>query len=37
MGHQSGVVEGLWLGTRAQFRRQMVGYVLYWEIIKDAC
>lgn len=37
MGHQNGVVEGLWLGTRAQFRRQLVGYVLYWEIIKDAC
>jgi FemAB-related protein (PEP-CTERM system-associated) len=37
MGHQNGVVEGLWLGTRAQYRRQLVGYVLYWEIIKDAC
>lgn len=37
MGHHNGVVEGLWLGTRAQYRRQLVGYVLYWEIIKDAC
>jgi FemAB-related protein (PEP-CTERM system-associated) len=37
MGHQNGVVEGLWLGTRARYRRQLVGYVLYWEIIKDAC
>ena len=37
MGHQNGVMEGLWLGTRAPYRRQLVGYVLYWEIIKDAC
>jgi lipid II:glycine glycyltransferase (peptidoglycan interpeptide bridge formation enzyme) len=27
----------MWLGTRAQYRRQLVGYVLYWELIKDAC
>jgi lipid II:glycine glycyltransferase (peptidoglycan interpeptide bridge formation enzyme) len=31
------VVEGMWLGMRAEFRKQMVGYVLYWELIKDAC
>jgi FemAB-related protein (PEP-CTERM system-associated) len=37
MGHQAGTVEGMWLGTRAQYRRQLVGYVLYWELIKDAC
>lgn len=37
MGQESGVVEGLWLGTRQAYRRQLVGYVLYWEIIKDAC
>jgi FemAB-related protein (PEP-CTERM system-associated) len=37
MGHQNGVMEGLWLGTRTPYRRQLVGYVLYWEIIKDAC
>lgn len=37
VGHQSGTVEGMWLGTRAAYRRQMVGYVLYWELIKDAC
>jgi FemAB-related protein (PEP-CTERM system-associated) len=36
-GHHRDVVEGMWLGTRAQFRRDMVGYVLYWELIKDAC
>lgn len=36
MGHHHGVVEGLWMGTRGEYRRQLVGYVLYWEIIKDA-
>jgi FemAB-related protein (PEP-CTERM system-associated) len=30
-------VEGMWLGMRDDARRQMVGYVLYWELIKDAC
>jgi FemAB-related protein (PEP-CTERM system-associated) len=34
--HREGV-EGLWLGMRQAHRRQMVGYVLYWELIKDAC
>jgi FemAB-related protein (PEP-CTERM system-associated) len=37
MAEQNGVVEGMWLGTLAEYRRQLVGYVLYWEIIKDAC
>jgi FemAB-related protein (PEP-CTERM system-associated) len=37
IGHHRDVVEGMWLGTREQFRRQSVGYVLYWELIKDAC
>jgi FemAB-related protein (PEP-CTERM system-associated) len=37
VGHQNGIVEGMWLGTRQAFRRQMIGYVLYWELIKDAC
>ncbi len=36
-GHHRDVVEGMWLGIRSKFRRQMVGYVLYWELIKDAC
>jgi FemAB-related protein (PEP-CTERM system-associated) len=36
-GQHRDVVEGMWLGIRAKFRRQMVGYVLYWELIKDAC
>lgn len=29
--------EGMWLGQRAKFRPQLVGYVLYWELIKHAC
>jgi FemAB-related protein (PEP-CTERM system-associated) len=37
IGEHNGTVEGLWLGTRGQYRRQMVGYVLYWELIRDAC
>jgi lipid II:glycine glycyltransferase (peptidoglycan interpeptide bridge formation enzyme) len=27
----------MWLGTRTQYRRELVGYVLYWELIKHAC
>lgn len=30
-------VEGLWLGSRSKFRREYAGYVLYWDLIKDAC
>jgi FemAB-related protein (PEP-CTERM system-associated) len=29
--------EGLWLGSRSKFRREYAGYVLYWELIKNAC
>ena len=29
--------EGLWLGARGKFRKQYAGYVLYWELIKNAC
>ena len=36
-GIQNGVVEGMWLGMRAEYRQQLVGYVLYWELIKNAC
>ncbi len=36
-GHHRDVVEGMWLGMRDDARRQMVGYVLYWELIRDAC
>lgn len=36
-GHHRDIVEGMWLGMRDDARRQMVGYVLYWELIQDAC
>jgi len=31
------VAEGMWLGARLKFRRQLAGYLLYWEFIRDAC
>lgn len=34
--YDNGVAEGLWLGTRAQYRHDYVGYVLYWSLLKDA-
>lgn len=36
-GLHNGIVEGMWLGMRNQYRKDMVGYVLYWELIKHAC
>ena len=36
-GIHNSVVEGMWLGMRSQYRKQLVGYVLYWELIKHAC
>lgn len=36
-GLHNGVVEGMWLGMRSEYRKQLVGYVLYWELIKHAC
>lgn len=36
-GIHNGVVEGMWLGMRAEYRKLLVGYVLYWELIKHAC
>lgn len=36
-GEQRGTAEGMWLGMRDQYRTQLVGYVLYWELLKDAC
>lgn len=36
-GLHEGTVEGMWLGMRNEYRRQLVGYVLYWELIKHAC
>ncbi len=37
VGLHGDIVEGMWLGIRSAYRRQMVGYVLYWELIKNAC
>jgi FemAB-related protein (PEP-CTERM system-associated) len=34
--HDRGVGEGLWLGSRGKYRDQYAGYVLYWELLKDA-
>ena len=36
-GMHNGTVEGMWLGMRSEYRKQLVGYVLYWELIRDAC
>lgn len=36
-GLHGGTVEGMWLGIRTEYRRHLVGYVLYWELIRDAC
>jgi FemAB-related protein (PEP-CTERM system-associated) len=34
--YDMGMAEGLWLGTRARYRHDYVGYVLYWTLLKDA-
>ena len=36
-GIQGDTIEGMWMGTRAEFRSKLAGYVLYWENIKDGC
>jgi FemAB-related protein (PEP-CTERM system-associated) len=36
-GVHNGTVEGMWLGIRPEYRKQLVGYVLYWALIQDAC
>lgn len=36
-GAGNGVVEGMWAGMSASGRGLMANYVLYWEMIKDAC
>jgi FemAB-related protein (PEP-CTERM system-associated) len=36
-GHHRDIVEGMWAGSCERYRRELVGYVLYWEMIKDAC
>lgn len=36
-GHFNGIVEGLWAGGSAAARQLDANYVLYWEMISDAC
>lgn len=36
-GLSTSVVEGMWMGAKSQHRSRGVNYVLYWELVKDAC
>jgi FemAB-related protein (PEP-CTERM system-associated) len=36
-GHFNGVVEGMWAGARQELRHLDANYVLYWEMLRDAC
>jgi FemAB-related protein (PEP-CTERM system-associated) len=36
-GYFKGTVEGMWAGTLEDARKLQPNYVLYWEMIKDAC
>ena len=36
-GLHGDTIEGMWLGAKAKYRNRLVGYVLYWELIKNAC
>jgi len=36
-GYFNGAVEGLWAGGRPEARPLNANYVLYWEMIRDAC
>lgn len=36
-GVHAGTVEGMWLGMLNEHRKDGVGYVIYWELIKNAC
>ena len=36
-GLEGDTVEGMWLGIKSQYRKLLVGYALYWELIKNAC
>jgi FemAB-related protein (PEP-CTERM system-associated) len=36
-GHSVGTVEGMWAGTTPSGSQMNANYVLYWEMIKDAC
>ncbi|MDB4516670.1 FemAB family PEP-CTERM system-associated protein [Crocinitomicaceae bacterium] len=36
-GHFNSTVEGMWAGGLPESRKLQANYVLYWEMIKDAC
>ncbi|HHJ13737.1 MAG TPA: FemAB family PEP-CTERM system-associated protein [Gammaproteobacteria bacterium] len=36
-GHHQDTVEGMWAGALPEARGLQVNYVLYWEMIRDAC
>ncbi|VAW73245.1 FIG070318: hypothetical protein [hydrothermal vent metagenome] len=36
-GHFQSTVEGMWAGAIPAYRKLQINYVLYWEMIKDAC
>ena len=36
-GYLGAMVEGMWLGTRPEYRQLEPSYVLYWEMIRDGC
>lgn len=36
-GHFGATVEGMWAGARLEHRNLQPNYVLYWEMIRDAC
>lgn len=36
-GHFHGTVEGLWAAMDPAYRKLQANYVLYWEMIRDAC
>jgi len=36
-GHGNGTVEGIWAAALPEFRNLQPNYVLYWEMMRDAC
>lgn len=36
-GYCKNMVEGMWAGALPEYRSMQANYVLYWEMIKDAC
>jgi FemAB-related protein (PEP-CTERM system-associated) len=36
-GHGNGIVEGMWAASPVEFRPLQPNYVLYWEMMRDAC